>query len=506
MVVVLVVIGGIGYAFRSRLARVPGVARVLDLVPVKVGEQGSSPAQGRKAEPAAAGQREQIAIDPRRQQLIGVRTAPVKRASIAQSIRTIGLVRYDETRLADVNLKLEGWIRDLYVDYTGQLIRKGQPLFTIYSPEMLSTENEYLLALKTREQLQQSQIADARIHADQLVEAARERLRLWDLPAEQIKALEDTRQAQATVTFASPADGFVIEKQAVKGMHVRPGQTLYKVADLSVVWVEADVYENEIRGVRVGARATVTIDAYPTERFAGRAIYVYPTVDETTRTVKVRLELMNGAGRLKPGMYANVELNETNATGLVVPTNAVLDSGREQVVFVAQGDGYFEPRRVKLGHRLQDTIEIVEGVKEGELVATGATFLLDSESQLRASLQGYESAPGGAVGPAAREQLHIVLRTQPDPPKNGENLFEATVKDTSGKPIADADVSVQLFMAAMPTMNMPEMRSQVKLQPAGSGVYRGTGEIMTPGRWDVTVTVTRGGQNLGSRQLALVAR
>jgi hypothetical protein len=298
----------------------------------------------------------------------------------------------------------------------------------------------------------------------------------------------------------------VIEKQAVKGMHVTPGQTLYKVADLSVVWVEADVYENEIRGVRVGARATVTIDAYPTERFAGRAIYIYPTVDETTRTVKVRLELANRAGRLKPGMYANVELNETNATGLVVPTNAVLDSGREQVVFVAQGDGYFEPRRVKLGHRLQDTIEIVEGVKEGEQVATGATFFLDSESQLRASLQGYESAPGAAAGPAAREQLDIVLRTQPDPPKNGDNLFEATVKDTSGKPIADADVSVQLFMAAMPTMNMPEMRSQVQLQPAGGGVYRGTGEVMSPGRWDVTVTVTRGGQNLGSRQLALVAR
>lgn len=451
--------------------------------------------------------REGVTIDPRRQQLIGVSTVPVQRTAVAQSIRTVGVVRYDETRLADVNLKLEGWIRDLYVDYTGQPVRKGQPLFTLYSPELLSTEHEYLLALTTRDQLQQSLVEDARARADQLVGAARERLRLWDLSADQIKALDETRQAQATVTFASPADGFVIEKLAVAGMHVIPGQTLYRVVDLSVVWVEADVYENEIRAIRIDSPAVITVDAYPQERFPGRVIYVYPTMDERTRTVKVRFGLTNGDGRLKPGMYANVELTGAGGTGLVVPTDAVVDSGREQVVFVAQGDGYFEPRGVKLGRRLADTIEIVEGVKEGEQVATGATFFLDSESQLRASLRGYESLPGPTAEPAAAaKRADVSFRTVTDPPKIGDNQLEATVKDGSGQPIDDAQVAVQFLMPAMPTMNMPAMRSETTLKPAGKGVYRGSGRLATAGRWEVTVTATRGGERLGSRQLAIVVR
>ena len=343
------------------------------------------------------------------------------------------------------------------------------------------------------------------MRSESLVEAARERLILWDLPPEQIEALERTRKAQPTVTFRSPADGFVVEKQAVQGMHVMPGQTLYKVVDLSVVWVEADVYENEIKSIRVGSPATVTVDAYPADHFPGRVIYIYPTMDEKTRTAKVRFQLVNRGGRLKPGMYANVELSGAGRSGLVVPVNAVLDSGREQIVFVAQGDGYFDPRRVKLGNRLEDTIEIVEGLKEGEQVATGATFFLDSESQLRASLQGYEPLPSQpGASPAAN--LSINFHSVPDPPKTGENQFEAVVKDASGKPLEDADVSVQFFMPAMPTMNMPAMRSETKLSPAGGGVYRGSGQVMMAGRWDATITITRGGQRLGTKQLQVVAR
>ena len=194
-----------------------------------------------------------VSIDPRRQQLIGVRTVPVKRTSLEQTIRTVGTVRYDETRQSDVNVKVEGWIRDLYVDYTGQPISRGQPLFTLYSPEILTTENEYLLALKTRDQVQQSQIPDARLRADQLVAAARQRLTLWDVPTEQIRQLEETHQPHDVVPFRSPVSGYVLEKQAVKGLHITPGQSLYKVADLSVVWIEADVYENELTLVRSGA-------------------------------------------------------------------------------------------------------------------------------------------------------------------------------------------------------------------------------------------------------------
>jgi Cu(I)/Ag(I) efflux system membrane fusion protein/cobalt-zinc-cadmium efflux system membrane fusion protein len=446
-----------------------------------------------------------ITIDPRRQQLIGVKTVAVERQQMQPTVRTVGVVRYDETRQADVNIRVEGWIRDLYVDFTGQPIEKGQRLFTFYSPDVLSTQQEYLLALTSRDQVQNSMIADVRDRADQLVTAARQRLALWELPLEEIRALEETRQAPDVVTFRSPVSGFVIDKQALKGLHVMPGQSLYRVADLSVVWVEADVYERDVSSIRQGATATITVDAYPGDRFSGRVIYTFPYLNETTRTNKVRFEFVNRGGRLKPGMYANVELRAANGMALVVPTNAVLDSGQEQVVFVAQGDGMFEPRRVKIGRRATDSIEILDGLKEGDHVATGATFFLDSESQLRASLQGYE-ATSTPSPQAASSGAQIALRTVPDPPTTGENQFEATVTDANGKAIDDAEVSVQFYMPAMPTMSMPAMKSETKLSPAGGGVYRGTGQVMMAGKWDATVTVTRGGQRLGSKQLPVTAR
>lgn len=521
LIVVIAVAGALAYVYRATW-----VNRAVDVIS---GFPGLSEREGSRtrnaSEPAQASSpsvdvppvvnkgpeptpRTDISIDPRRQQLIGVRTAPARRMTLAQTIRTTGSVRADESRQTDINLKVEGWIPDLYVDYTGQAVKKGQPLFTLYSPDLFTSEQEYILALKSRDQMQSSQIAEARDRADQLVASARQRLVLWDIPAEEIKALEDRREPQSAVLFRSPVDGVVVDKQAVKGAHVMPGQTVYKIADFSTVWVEADVYEAEMPLVRVGARAIITLDAYPGERFAGRVIYIYPYVDEKSRTNKVRYTFANRGGRLKPGMYANVEINAAppgGNVGIVVPTNAVLDSGTEQVVFVAKGDGYFEPRRVRIGRRLGTDIEILDGIKEGEQVATQATFFLDSESQLRASLQGFE-APPAAPGAAPRDELDITFRSQPDPPKMGDNQLEVIVKDASGKPIADGDVSVQFFMAAMPTMNMPAMRNEVKLSPAGGGVYRGVGQVMMAGRWDATVTVTRGGQRVGSKQLTVVAR
>jgi hypothetical protein len=205
-------------------------------------------------------------------------------------------------------------------------------------------------------------------------------------------------------------------------------------------------------------------------------------------------------------MFANVELAVPSGMAVAVPTNAVLDSGKEQIVFVAKGDGYFEPRKVKVGRRFGDQIQVLEGLKDGEQVATGATFFLDSESQLRASLQGYEAPAGTATSPSAGSQVDITFHTVPDPPKTGDNQLEAVVKDASGKPIDDAQVSVQFYMPAMPTMNMPAMRSEAKLSAAGNGTYRGAGQVMMAGRWDATVTVTRGGQRLGTKQLPVVAR
>lgn len=511
-VAVVLGLGAITYAFRHRLAGVPVVGSLFQAD--GAGDPASTagtaaPGGGDPATPPAGAStdpRAEVSIDTRRQQLIGVRTAPVKREALDRSIRAVGVVKYDETRLADVNLKIEGWIRDLFVDYTGKYVQKGQKLFTFYSPELLTTQQEYLLALKTRDQMKQSQVSDAREYADRLVDAARQRISLWDLPPEQIRALEQTREAQTAVTFRSPVSGYVIEKQALQGMHVMPGQMLYKIANLSVVWVEADIYEQEIPLVKTGQRATVTLDAYPGEEFTGRVIYIYPTVEQNTRTVKVRFQLANPKGRLKPGMYANVALTAPVGVGLVVPANALLDSGSRQLVFVAEGDGYFQPRDVKVGQRLGDSVQIVEGLKEGEQVATAAAFFLDSESQLRASVQGFEAAPQGETQQATGERLDITFRSQPDPPQSGDNVFEVTVKGPDGQPVADAEVTVTLFMPAMPSMSMPAMKNEAKLPAVGNGVYRGAGQVMMAGRWDVTVTVSRDGERLGRKQIGIVAR
>jgi Cu(I)/Ag(I) efflux system membrane fusion protein len=513
MIVVVAVVAALSYTYRSKVRLKPDTTpdTAVRLKPNTTSDTTVRLKPDTTFDIAAATPRAGVSIDARRQQLMGVRTAPAMRVSLTQTIRTTGNVRANESRQTDINLKVEGWIRDLYVDYTGQAVRKGQPLFTLYSPDLFTSEQEYILALKSREQMQLSQIAEARDRAEQLVASARERLVLWDIPPEEIRALEERREPQNAVVFRSSVDGVVMEKQAVKGAHVMPGQTLYKIADFSTVWIEADVYEAEMPLVRVGARAIVSLDAYPGERFTGRVIYVYPYVDEKSRTNKIRYEFANRGGRLKPGMYANVEIDAAPpggaaaGAGIVVPADAVLDSGTEQLVFVAKGDGYFEPRRVKAGRRLGADIEIIEGIKEGEQVATQATFLLDSESQLRASLQGFD-APRNSPEAAHREELDITFRSLPDPPKMGDNQLEVMVKDASGKPIEDGDVSVQFFMAAMPTMNMPAMRNEVKLAPAGGGVYRGMGQVMMAGRWDVTVTVTRGGQGIGSKQLTVVAR
>jgi hypothetical protein len=280
---------------------------------------------------------------------------------------------------------------------------------------------------------------------------------------------------------------------------------LFKVADLSVVWVEANVPEQDLSVVRVGRTARVTVEAFPDEPLVGRTLSIYPTVEEQTRTAKVRFQFANRGDRLKPGMFAIVHLSGPEATALTVPVDAVLDAGSDQIVFVALGEGRFEPRPVKVGRRTREDVEITAGLNEGEQVATGAAFLLDSESQLRGAVQSYQRAPQqAAAAPAGR--LDISFRPQPDPPRTGENTLEVTVRDAADQPIDNADVSVTFFMPAMPAMNMPAMRNQVKLPPAGGGTYRGSGQVMTAGRWDVTVDVSRGGQRLGSRQFSVVAK
>lgn len=456
--------------------------------------------------PAAAGTaRAPVQLDTRRRQLLGVRTARVEKAALTRSIRVVGIVRYDETRLSDVNLKLDGWARRLHVDATGQAVKRGQPLLEFYSPDLLATQNEYLLALSTQEALASSQVADAHMQAERLVASARQRLLLWDLPASAVTGLEQSRRADGTVTFVSPVNGYVIEKPVIEGMRVAAGQTLYRIADLSSVWVEADVFEADSPFVKTGATAVVTLDAWPGESWRGKAVFIYPFVEEKTRTLRVRFAFPNPALRLKPGMYANVELSSSVQPGLTIPADALLDTGVERLVFIAEGDGYFTPRNVEIGARVNGRVQIVGGLTEGEEVAAGASFFLDSESQLRAAAGLWERPPDDRREPAAPGAT-ITFHTVPHPPRNGENEIEVRVTDASGRGVEDAQLRVVFHMAAMPSMNMPAMTSEATLSAVGGGIYRGKGIITMLGRWDVTVTATRAGARVGTLQTTVVAR
>lgn len=326
-----------------------------------------------------------VMVTPVRQQLIGVKTAVVGKQQLETVIRAVGKVDYDEQRIAHVNLRISGWIEDLFVDYTGQLVRKRQPLFTLYSPDLVAAQDEYLLALRAEEQVQDSPLPEVREQAAQMVQAARDRLRLWTITDQQITELARRGTAQTYLTIFSPIAGHVIDKQVFKGMFVEPQTKMYVIADLSAVWVHAEIYEYEVPFVRVGQSATLTLDAYPGESFHGQVTYIYPYMNKEARTLKVRLEFPNPGLRLKPEMYGAVVIRVDRGRKLAVPDQAVLDSGIRKIVFVAKGKGLFEPRQVTLGPKVGSYYEVIEGLVEGERIVTSGTFLLDSESKLMAS-------------------------------------------------------------------------------------------------------------------------
>jgi Cu(I)/Ag(I) efflux system membrane fusion protein len=323
-----------------------------------------------------------VAIPAVTRQLIGVRSAPATVGTLEQEIRTVGTVDYDERAFTQVNLRVSGWIQEVFVNSVGRPVRKGEPLFTLYSPDLLATQDEYLLALKTKAQLAASPLADARDSADALVASARARLRLWDLTEEQIAAVERRGKAEPVLTVYAPSTGIVLKREALPGKYVEPGTTLYEVADLSHVWVHADIYESEVAAVKLNQPAAVTFASYPGKTFRARVAYIYPSLNSEARTVRVRLELPNPGLRLKPGMYGTVTLRTESVKTLVVPKEAVLDTGLRQLVYLDRGQGVYEPAPVKLGRKSQDRVEVLEGIKEGDRVVTSANFLLDAESKL----------------------------------------------------------------------------------------------------------------------------
>lgn len=324
-----------------------------------------------------------IAAD--KQQLIGVRTAEVKRESLVRDVRTTGQVVVDESRIAHVHVKVNGFIDKVFVDYIGELVKKGQPLFTLYSADLVATQNEYLIAKRGERTLGASSFAEVAEGSQSLLRSARERLKLWDISDDQIRKLDETGQVQRTLTFNSPIAGFVTDRKAFPNTSVNPDTELYTVADLSTVWVNADIYEYEVPYVRTGQRAEMQLSYYPGKTWSGRVSFIYPTVDPTTRTVKVRIEFPNADLRLKPQMFADVQLKINYGNQIVIPQEAVLDSGKEQTVFVAHAGNNFEPRKITMGAKLGANVVVLSGLKAGEIVVTSGNFLVDSESRLKSA-------------------------------------------------------------------------------------------------------------------------
>lgn len=343
-----------------------------DLVPVYEGGDGGS-----------------IQIDPVTTQNMGVRTEAVSRLNLARTIRTVGLVTYDEPRQFSVNSKIDGWVERLFVNQEGQPVKKGQPLLELYSPELVAAQQEYLLAVQNSKKLAQSPYPEMAESAKRLLDASRTRLKYWDISGKQIDALEQSGQVRKTLTLYSPQGGVVTMKKVIEGMRVMAGEELIQISDLSKVWVNADIYEYELPWVKVGQSARVELPFGQEKALEGKITYIYPYLDNETRTVKARIEFPNPGLELKPQMYANVLIEtEPVADALAIPENAVLKSGKGQTVFVALGEGKFQPRSVQTGvTNDQGMVQIVAGLSEGDQVVTSAQFMLDSESKLKEAIQ-----------------------------------------------------------------------------------------------------------------------
>lgn len=444
-------------------------------------------------EPASANQ---IRISTDKVQKLGVRTEPAQVRALDKVVRASGRVEPDERRIFDITPKFEGYIERLHVNVTGQPVAKGQPLFEVYSPELVSAQREYAIAAQGVESLKEA-AGPAQAGMKQLAESSLMRLKNWDISEEQIRALAKSGEAKRTLTFRSPVTGIVTEKKALQGMRFMPGEALYQVADLSSVWVMADVFEQDIGLVKPGAKARVRINAYPDKVFEGSVSYVYPTLAADTRTVPVRVELANPGLLLKPAMFAQVELPASGKErAITVPVSAVIDSGTRQVVLVQKGEGRFEPREARLGARSDNYIEVLEGVKEGEQVVVAANFLIDAESNLKAAVGSFGHAAHGGAKPA---QETAPATTAPAAAGAGHKA-EGTVDGVDAKA-----GTVSLNHGPVASLNWPAMTMEFKLaNPALAQQLQPGAKVAVefverqPGEWVITSVKPAAGQREGA--------
>lgn len=385
------------------------------------GDMAGMSGMGGSAEPAGekpAG----IYISPARQQLIGVRTARVEHRALETTIRTVGTLAYDETRVTQMNTKVSGWIERVFVDYVGKPVRRGQPLFSVYSPDLVATQNEYLLALKAQKQFASSQIAETRASSQSLLAATRERLKLWDITDAQIAELEQTGQPRRTLTIFAPFDGIVLERNAFAGQYITPEMATFKLADLSTLWVIGQVFEYELGQIAMGQRVTIE---FPYGEYGksieGRIGFIYPDIDPQTRRARVRVDFQNPSEVFKPGTYVTVSIQTRGGHLLAIPKEAVIDTGAKQVAILAHPNGYFEPREIKVGEPTNDFYPLLDGLAEGDQIVTSAQFLVDSEANLQSAMQAMSmSMPGMDMGVGKGEQKPAPPPKTPPTTPSGE--------------------------------------------------------------------------------------
>jgi RND family efflux transporter MFP subunit len=494
----------------------PMTRRERPTVAASIGSQTSGPTTDQTVSsadstaPASDTRLAPIQLSPQRMQSIGVKIGTVESKVVSDEIRSYGNVQANERRFAYVQTRFAGWIRQVYADATGDFIEKGQPLFTIYSPDLVASEREYLLATKNALALQQSAVNGVADGAASLIVAAKARLQQFDIPQSEIAKLDDTGEPITDLTVSSPVAGYITEKNAVPNLYVKPDTKLYTIADLSEVWVFAQVFQNDAGKIKQGDPVEVTLDAYPSQVFRGKVDYLLPQLDMATRTLPVRLVFPNPDLKLRPGMYVNVSLKLPLGQRLTVADSAVFHSGTKNLIFTYVGDGNIEPHEVELGPHVGSQFVISKGVKAGEQIVTSANFLIDSEAQLAAAAGAFMPPPPGAgqavaMNAPAQTQANADLTTDPSPPQKGNDAFRVRLTDQAGKPIAGAQVAVTFFMAAMPAMGMAAMKTVVQANDKGSGMYEGTGALGSGGTWQVTITAQQNGKTIVNKQLSVNA-
>ena len=447
-----------------------------------------------------------VQLSPQRLQEIGITFTTAQLKEVNDDLSVPANVDIDEEKISYVQSRFPGWIQDVSANATYQYVAAGQRLFTIYSPDIVSSEQEYLLAIQNEKAFAQDGHGMATHDTGWLQKAAEERLLQFGVPARVIADLQQSGKVQRNIAIDSPVSGYITERNALPNAYVQPETKLYTIADLSTVWVYANVSQNDVGRLKPGDSAQVTVDAYPGRKFNGRIDQILPQVDMATRTVRVRLVLRNPGIALKPGMYVNVAIAVPLGRQLLLPASAVLQTGTRAIVFIDHGSGNLEPRVVETGPQLDDSVVILKGLKAGEKVVSSANFLVDSEAQLQAAVGAFATPtaqPSTTAAPA--EQIRIDMSTDPSTPQKGANTVRIKLTGPDGKPLAGAQVNASFFMPAMPAMGMAAVHATAALADKGNGLYEAPLQLQSGGTWQVSITVQRDGRTIATRQLSITA-